>query len=474
MTAHVHFIGIGGSGLSAIARLLQESGYTVTGSDREHSPFVDDLRKIGITVYIGHAAEQITGAELVIRSSAIPDKNPEVVAALEVGIPVYKRSDFLGMLMEDKIGIALAGTHGKTSTTAMLAWTLTELAQDPSFIVGSIINGMDVNAHAGTGKTFVIEADEYDRMFLGLKPIVGIITNLEHDHPDIYPTAESFRKAFVDFVQLLPKDGVLIACGDDEGAAEMLKEARKINVDTVSYGFSNQLSVASNQWLVAENPTPNSRGGYDCICTLHNIQTCQPENIQTSKLSLQVPGKHNILNALAVMSVIAHLGLSLENAAKALGRFTGTERRFDLLGTVNGISVYDDYAHHPTEIRATLAAARARHPQARIWTVWQPHTYSRTQLLFDKFTRAFADADKVIVTEVYASREAKQDFSSSEIVEAMNHPSAEFIAELDNTSHYLIENLRPNDVLLVLSAGDANQISKKVLTELPERSHISS
>ena len=452
MKTHAHFIGIGGTGLSAIARLLQESGYTITGSDMQPSTFVDDLREIGITVFIGHKAEQIAGAELIIRSSAIPDKNPEVVAALEAEIPVYKRSDFLGRLMEDKIGIAIAGTHGKTSTTAMMAWTLTELAQDPSFIVGGIINGMNVNAHAGKGDTFVIEADEYDRMFLGLKPTIGIVTNLEHDHPDIYPTPESFREAFDDFVNLLPENGILIVCGDDEGAAELLQEAK---VETLAYGFSK---TESGKWIVAEDVKANSRGGFDFIC--------QHSNLQPVKVSLQVPGKHNVLNALAVMSVIAHLGLSLEDAATALGCFAGTGRRFDLLATVNGISIYDDYAHHPTEILATLSAARARHPEARIWTVWQPHTYSRTQLLFDEFAQSFGDADKVIVTEVYRSREPEQDFSSKEIVDVMEHPSAKFIAKLEETSHYLLDNLRPNDVLLVLSAGDANEINKMVLEGL--------
>ena len=448
---HAHFIGIGGTGLSAIARLLKESGYTVTGSDRDHSPFVDDLREIGITVYIGHAAEQITGAEIIVRSSAIPDHNPEVVAGVETGIPVYKRSDFLGRLMEDKIGIAIAGTHGKTSTTAMMAWTLTELAQDPSFIVGGIINGMNVNAHAGTGETFVIEADEYDRMFLGLKPRIGIITNLEHDHPDIYPTAESFHQAFSDFVALLPENGLLIVCGDDKGASDMLKET---TVEKMTYSFSE----SEEKWVIAQDVKANTHGGFDFTCKLSDSRTCQ--------VSLEVPGKHNVLNALAVMSVISYLGLSLEDAANALGRFTGTGRRFDLLGEVNGISIYDDYAHHPTEIRATLSAARARHPQARIWSVWQPHTYSRTQLLFDEFAQAFDDADKVIITEVYASREPKQDFSSAQIVEAMDHPSAKFIAKLEETSKYLVKNLKPNDILLVLSAGDANEISQQVLENL--------
>ncbi len=441
MKKHIHLIGIGGTGLSAIARLLKESGHTVTGSDMQPSSFVDDLREIGILVYIGHKAEQIADADLIVRSSAIPDKNPEVVAAREAGIPVYKRSDFLGSLMEDKIGIAIAGTHGKTSTTAMIAWTLTELGQDPSFIVGGTINGMGVNAHFGQGKTFIIEADEYDRMFLGLKPTIGIVTNLEHDHPDIYPTAESFRQAFVDFIHLLPEDGAFVYCGDDAGATDLAKEA---DVETIAYS------------LEKANPKPNTRGGFDFT-------------FEGSKVSLQVPGKHNVWNALAVMTVIARLGLSLEDAAEALGRFAGTGRRFELVGEQNEILVYDDYAHHPTEIRATLAAARARHPQAGIWVVWQPHTYSRTQLLFDEFTQAFGDADHVIATEIYKSREPEQDFSSALVVDAMDHPSAHFIAELDDVSAYLLENLRPNDILLVLSAGDAPQISASVLKGLKER-----
>ena len=448
---HIHLIGIGGTGLSAIARLLKESGHTVTGSDRQASPFVDDLRKIGITVYIGHKAEQITGAALIVRSSAIPDTNPEVVAALEAGIQVYKRSDFLGNLMKDKIGVAVAGTHGKTSTTAMIAWTLTELGEDPSFIVGSTINGMGVNAHAGAGKTIVIEADEYDRMFLGLKPTLGIVTNLEHDHPDIYPTAESFRAAFVEFIHLLPEDGAFIYCADDEGAADLVKDAK---VKTIGYGFEKE---ERGKTVFAENVKANTRGGFDFTCHLP-LATCN--------LSLQVPGKHNVWNALAVMTVIAQLGLPLDKAADALSRFRGTGRRFELVGEVNGIAIYDDYAHHPTEIRATLAAARARHPKARIWAVWQPHTYSRTQLLFDEFAQAFGDADQVIATEIYRSREPKQDFSSAQVVAAMDHPAAHFIAELDDVSTYLLENLQPNDVLLVLSAGDAVQVSASVLKGL--------
>ncbi len=459
----IHLIGIGGTGLSAIARLLKESGYQVTGSDMTSSPFADDLKKIGIPVFIGHRAEQIDAADYILRSSAVPDNNVEVIAARQKGIPVYKRADFLGSLMEKKLGIAIAGTHGKTSTTAMLAWTLTKLGADPSFIVGSTINGLGVNARAGKGEAFLIEADEYDRMFLGLKPKIGIITNLEHDHPDIYPTFESLRNAFADFVRLLPaKKGALIACGDDKGAAEMLDMARSLDIPAISYGFSPKND------LYAEALQPNARGGYDC--SLHFNPAALSGGLSAEiRLSLQVSGKHNILNALAVMSVIAQQRLPLPEAAKALKTFTGSGRRFELLGTMDGITVYDDYAHHPTEIRATLAAARARHPQARIWAVWQPHTYSRTRLLFDEFTQAFADADRVIITEIYRSREAKEDFSSARIAAAMNHPAAAFIASLDEVEEYLLKNLRPNDVLLILSAGDANQIGAALLNKRLER-----
>ncbi len=215
---HVHFIGIGGSGLSAIARLLKDSGYTVTGSDRVLSPFAADLQAAGVTVYIGHHPRYIQGADWVVRSSAIPDDNPEVVAARQADIPVYKRADFLGKWMEDKTGIAVAGTHGKTTTTAMIAFVLSELGRDPSFIVGGVMNNYGVNARAGKGSLFVIEADEYDRMFLGLKPRIEVITNLEHDHPDCYPTFEDMETAFESFISLLPNDGTLIACIEDKGA----------------------------------------------------------------------------------------------------------------------------------------------------------------------------------------------------------------------------------------------------------------
>ena len=460
----VHFIGIGGSGLSAIARLLLESGYTVTGSDRELTPFAAELKKAGATVHIGHDPANLGGAEWVIRSSAIPEDNVEVVAARQAGIPVLKRSDFLGRLMDEKIGIAVAGTHGKTTTTAMIAWVLTELGSDPSFIVGSVMLNLGINAHAGKGTIFVIEADEYDNMFLGLKPRIEIITNLEHDHPDCFPTFDDMLGAFNSFVDLLPVDGSLIVCADDSGAASLVTRARTASKEVIAYTIKDEKTLNSPKWIRAREIRPNSLGGFS-----FEIASNLGAELEHLEVELQVPGKHNVSNALAVLVVIALLGLSTGQAAQALNSFKGTGRRFELRGEAAGVMVIDDYAHHPSEIRATLAAARTRYPQKRIWAVWQPHTYSRTKALFQEFVRAFKDADEVIVSEVYAAREPKEDFSSAEVVSAMSHTSARYISSLEEISHYLLDHIQTGDVILVLSAGDADSISKQVLAGLEER-----
>jgi UDP-N-acetylmuramate--alanine ligase len=454
----VHFIGIGGSGLSAIARLLKESGYEVTGSDRALSAFAVDLQREGITVYVGHHPRNVGAVDMVIRSSAIPDDNPEVVAARQKGIPVYKRADFLGRLMSERLGIAVAGTHGKTTTTAMIAWVLYAMNRDPSFIVGGTLNNLKVNARAGKGNHFVIEADEYDRMFLGLKPQIEVVTNVEHDHPDCYPTYDDMYSAFQSFVDLLPADGSLIVCAEDDGAVSLLSYARRKGLNVTSYSLQGEMTINSPQWMQARSLKPNARGGFD-----FTVMTNVGMTISSVNVSLQVPGEHNIRNAMATLSVAAMLGLSLQQAADALGEFKGTGRRFEVKGEVKGVTVIDDYAHHPTEIRATLAGAKARYPGHRIWAVWQPHTYSRTQTLFFEFSRAFSDADEVLVTEIYASREAKQDFSSAEVVSSMPHPSARYSGSIQETTEYLLKNLRSGDVLLVLSAGDADQISADVL-----------
>lgn len=462
---HVHFIGIGGSGLSAIARLLLESGYTVSGSDRAPTPFAEQVRKAGATVYIGHHPRNLEGADWVVRSAAIAEDNPEVTSAKNAGIPVYKRADFLGRLMEDKIGIAIAGTHGKTTTTAMTAWVLSQLGRDPSFIAGGMINNLGVNAHAGKGKAFVIEADEYDNMFLGLKPQIEVVTSLEHDHPDFFPTLDVMFQSFEKFVGLLPADGTLIVCAEDPGATALLARVRKDGRSLVSYGMQNDMTINTPLWVQAHHVEPNERGGFDFTATT-NMASKTSASI---KVSLQVPGQHNVRNALAVLAIVGVLGLSRRKAAQALGEFTGTGRRFELRGEVNGIRIFDDYAHHPTEIKATLAGARARFPERRIWAVWQPHTYSRTKTLFLDFAHAFKDASEVIVTEVYAAREPQEEFTSAEIVSAMPNLSARYIKTLPEVTEYLLENLQSGDVVLVLSAGDADQISTDVLKGLQER-----
>ena len=458
---HVHFIGIGGSGLSAIARLLKESGYEVTGSDQSLSSFAADLQSIGIQIFVGHHPRNISGADMVIRSSAIKDENPEVKAAQQAGIPVYKRSDFLGRLMEKKIGIGVAGTHGKTTTTAMIAWMLYSLDRDPSFIAGGTLNNLKVNARAGNGDAFVIEADEYDRMFLGLKPQIEVVTNLEHDHPDCFPTFEDMHSAFVNYVDLLPPDGTLITCAEDEGAVALITHARRKGLSVVSYSIQGEMTINSPQWVQARTVRPNELGGFD-----FSVMTNMGSMTNAFKVSLQVPGEHNVRNALAALSVAAVMGLPMQKAAEALSQFTGTGRRFEVRGEPKGVLLVDDYAHHPTEIRATLAGARARYPERRIWAVWQPHTYSRTQTLLYEFSRAFGDADEVLVTEIYASREAKQDFSSAEVVSSMPHTSARYSGSIADTKKYLLEHLRFNDVVIVLSAGDADQITAALLTEL--------
>jgi len=454
----VHLIGIGGTGLSAIARVLLESGCQVSGSDQQLSPLARSLQEAGARVCIGHQAENIRGAKLVIRSSAIRDDNVEVQAALAAGIPVLKRADFLGKLMENKTSIAVAGTHGKTTTTAMVAWMLTALKQDPSYIIGGVSLNLGNNAHAGSGQAFVIEADEYDRMFLGLHPMIAVVTNIEHDHPDCYPTVEGFYQAFHDFAHGLLPQGWLVACADDPGASRLAEEARQEGFTVFTYGSSPNKTDYQAQ-TIKMNPA----GGFSFTATY--------QGNSIGKVDLQVPGMHNVRNSLAALVVAHQLELPLALARQALCDYQGTGRRFEIRGEVGGITVIDDYAHHPTKIRATLSAARNRYPKRRIWAIWQPHTYSRTLTFFDEFASAFKEADQVVVTEVFASREIDQvgTFSARRFVDAMRDKEVFFAPEIEDAVEFLLENLQSNDVMIVMSAGDADQISTQVLTGLAER-----
>lgn len=462
MKKRVHFIGIGGTGLSAIAKVLLERGYCVSGSDQKYSPLAKAVDEAGARVTVGHQAENVQGANLVVRSSAVPDDNVEVQAAVKAGIPVLKRADFLGHLMEEQLGVAIAGTHGKTTTTSMVAWLLTALGEDPTFIVGGVVQNLKTNAKAGEGPAFVIEADEYDYMFLGLQPQIAVVANVEHDHPDIFPTPQAVHQAFLKFVERLTPNGVLIFCADDPGAAQV---ARNVNEGqkALSYGIS-----ASHLDYRADHLRINQHGGF--TFDLYKTNNKEPE---ASEIALSIPGRHNVHNALAALAVVDQLGLSLTDAAQAITKFQGSRRRFDIRGEYSGVTIIDDYAHHPTEIQATLAAARERFPQQTLWAVWQPHTFSRTRTLFDRFTKAFDDADHLIITKVFPSREPiPSDFSAREFVEVMKHQSVRFLPELENVTEFLVENLVPGDILFVLTAGDAIQISRQLAQYLTNNEEI--
>ena len=454
MRKHYHFIGIGGTGLSAIARVLLEQGNTVSGSDLLISPLAEELRNLGAVVYAGHKAEQVSGADMVIRSSAIKDDNVEVKAAQAAGIPVLKRVDFLEELTKDHVLIAIAGTHGKTTTTAMTAWVLDQFDIDPSYIIGGTSKNLKSNAHAGKGKYFVIEADEYDFMFLGLAPDYLILTNVEYDHPDCYPTHEAYLAVFKKLVLKMKAGSTLLVYADHPQTCELGKWAEQYG-KVFFYGSSAEAAYR------IENIHEIEKQG---VC--FDLMLPDGEKV---KQTLSLPGNHNAWNAAAVLALINQMGLSMEQASRALKNFSGTGRRFDIVDEVQGITLIDDYGHHPTEIRSTLQAARGKYPHERIIAVWQPHTYTRTQELFNDFLDVFHDCDMVIVTEIYKSREKPQDYSASLIASQIHHPDVHFIVQLQDVTVFLLQELKAGDVVVILSAGDANQINQEVSSSLHER-----
>ena len=360
--------------------------------------------------------------------------------------------------MQGKKSIAVAGTHGKTTTTSMITWMLEKMERDPSFIVGSVIKGLESNAHAGSGNEFVIEADEYDRMFLGLYPQIAIVTYLEHDHPDCYPTPADYFTAFEQFVSTIQPGGVLLVTGDHD-EPQILLEHLPAGVSGYTYGLNPNCNFLAQDVRV-ENGT----------FSFQFVQKTENRITELAKyMHLSVAGQHNVQNAAAALAVASILGLDVEQAAAQLANFAGSGRRFELVGEINGITLIDDYAHHPTEISATLAAARSRYPQQRIWAVWQPHTYSRTRLLKHEFANAFSQADEVIITEIYASREKPEPTSSAEVAQEVPGGKARYAATLSVASHLLLNNLQPGDVVVVLSAGDADEINRQLLQKLSER-----
>ena len=447
--SHVYLVGIGGIGLSAIARVLLAQGHRVSGSDMRASAITDALAGEGITVHIGHDAGHLpVGADLVIVSSAVPADNPEVVAAQQRGIPVVKRAEVLGAMMAGKVGIAVAGTHGKTTITALIAFTLMRTGRDPTFIVGGVLHDLHTNARAGKGPYFVVEADEYDYTFLGLRPQIAVVTNIEMDHPDCYPTLKSMVEAFRRFLALVPPDGCAIGCGDDEGVGGLLGELE--GTRRITYGLGGGMD-----WQ-ATNIRANPSGGSDFLV--------RHEGRDFGRFSIRLSGIHNVQNVLAVLAVAHHLGLDQEAVRGALAEFRGTGRRFEHKGTASGVTVIDDYAHHPTQIRATLAAARTCFPQSAIWAVFQPHTYSRTKALLDEYATSFGDADHVIVTAIYPAREHDTlGVSAADLVARMSHSDARLITELGAVTDYLVAHVQPGDVVITLGAGDGYLVGEELL-----------
>ena len=449
---HIHLIGIGGAGLSAIARILLGRGVRVSGSDNRMSEITAALAEEGARVEIGHDADFVFGADAVLATSAVPDDHIEVAAARALGIPVYRRRQFMSALLQGYDTLAVAGAHGKTTTTAMLTHILQCAGQDPSYIVGGTMGNTGSNAAVGSGESFVIEADEYDNMFLGLSPDLAIITNIEHDHPDFFATAEDIQAAFSRFAASLTVDGTLIACADNAESLALAVARRAEGRPVLTYGIGS----ASADWQAVDLRFH----GFDSHFTVRRA------GVVRGQVRLGLPGAHNVLNALAALAAANQRGVSIEQSAAALAEFIGAGRRFELRGERDRIAVIDDYAHHPTAIHANLEAARRSYPQRQIWAVWQPHTYTRVQQFQADFVAAFDQADRVLVTPIYAAREEPiAGISSPSLARAISARCPALYMPTFAAAAELIrdEASRPATVL-IFSAGDANQIADLLLS----------
>ena len=450
---HIHFIGIGGAGLSAIARILLERGYIVSGSDLTTSAVTAALAADGARVVHGHAAANVQGADLVLATSAVRPDHVEVAAAAAQGIPVFNRREFMAAVLQGCDTIAVAGTHGKTTTTSMIVHIMQVAGVDPSFIVGGVMGNTGVNAAVGAGESFVIEADEYDNMFHGVEPDLAVITNVEHDHPDFFKTPAQLHASFTRFVDQLRPGGVLVACADDEVALEIAEARRRFGCEVITYGISNPAA----DWRATELRVVNGRNR----CALVSSGKIRAE------LNLAVPGKHNLLNALAALISAERRGVPPEQSVTALSDFKATGRRFEIRGERDGVIVVDDYAHHPTEIRVNIEAARLRYPGHQIWAIWQPHTYSRVQQFWRAFVGAFDEADNVMVVPIYAAREAAVAGVTSAALakEITPRVAASFSPSFDDAVADLRRSVIAPAVVLIFSAGDANIIADKFLND---------
>ncbi|MBE5023950.1 UDP-N-acetylmuramate--L-alanine ligase [Olsenella sp. DSM 107455] len=455
-----HFIGIGGAGMSGIALVLHERGCRVTGSDLKSSHYVRELEAVGIDVRVGHDAATIDAVspQVVVTSTAIPETNPEVVRARELGIPIWPRAKMLSYLSGASTTVAVAGTHGKTTTSSMVATMLDKMGLDPSFLIGGVVEGYDTNGRNGSGEHFVCEADESDGSFLYLHPNVVVVTNIEADHLDHYGTLENIEKTFCTFMGLVGDAGTVIVNGD---VARYVELARSTGRRVLTYGFDPSCDYV----CLPEAPTH---------ALASNFSVRLPGGEKTVRVTISAnPGRHNMANATAAIAVADALGLDADAAATALSQFKGARRRFTHVGDVAGVTVVDDYGHHPTEVRATLAAA-SELPFKRIVCVFQPHRYSRTQALAAEFGTAFDQADVLRVMDVFGAGEMPiPGVSGKTVVESVRHTgNVADVVYVPNRRH-LIENLcdlvRPGDLLITQGAGDVTSVGPAFIKAMNER-----
>lgn len=452
-TQHIHFVGIGGIGMSGIAELLLNLGYTVSGSDLRVSRITRRLIKLGGMVYEGHQPDWIKGADVVVISSAIGQDNPEVVAARDVFIPVIPRAEMLAELMRlKKYGIAVAGSHGKTSTTSLVGWILAEAGLDPTVVIGGQVNSIGSNAKLGEGEFLVAEADESDGSFLQLAPVVEVVTNIDFEHVDFYHDIDAIKDVFLEFIHKIPFYGVVVLCLDDARIADLLPRIKK---RIITYGLTPQADIHARDIHIAE------------LCSTFTVWRGEEK---LGRVSLESPGLHNISNALAAIAVALEIEISFAMIARGLESFTGVKRRLEVKGEKNGITVIDDYGHHPTEIRATLTALRAAWPQRRLVVLFQPHRYSRTQGLFKEFCTAFHGADVLFVTDIYAASEEPVDGVSAEhLIEAIRERGqrhVHYVAGIEDLPGALQPILRKDDIVLTLGAGNIWRAGEQLLSEM--------
>lgn len=455
-SVYAHFIGVGGAGMSGIARVLHERGIAVTGSDLKASRYARSLEEAGVTVHIGHAAGNLGDPEVVVVSSAIPESNPELAEARRRGIDVWPRAKMLAHVGADRTTLAVAGTHGKTTTSSMLATVIAGLGLDPTFLIGGELNDMGANARCGAGEYYVVEADESDGSFLFLDPHLAIVTNVEADHLDHYSGIDEVVATFGEFLEKVTVDGIAVVWADDEHLPELAAQHCRGRV--VTYGMAEDATVRCDS-LVREGL------GYRFDVRLPDGTAI---NARTG-----VPGEHNVINATGVLAAAWALGLDVLAAAEALAGFTGVRRRFDRVGEVGGVLVVDDYAHHPTEVRATLAAATGG-DFGRVWVVFQPHRYSRTAALGDDFGASFGNADRVVLMDVYSAGEAPIPGVSGKTVldallDADCRAQAAYFPHRADICDYLAPRVRRGDLVLTMGAGDVTSMAGELVRALEAR-----